>query len=572
MSQPSRSSSPLPPDYPPPAVLPPAASAAPQAPDGSTNVKETIESILVAFILAFIFRAFVVEAFVIPTGSMATTLLGAHLRYRCPDCGYVFDVNYSGQTEDDGDINIPSVGRPSYDINCPNCGYHIADGPREQWVTDASGRRTRVQNWPPNSPLQAVHYGDRILVMKYLYLVENPQRWDVVVFKSPSDPNFQLNFIKRLIGRPGESIMILDGDVYVKAPGATDYEIQEKPRGVQDALWRIIYDNDFYPQGLDRADGPKWQQPWTPEAGTTGWSLGHDPATGRVFTFDNASGTSALHFSPDPELKTQSFNDYLVYDVSAEHHRGPDGDRHLNPVSDLKLALTYARKSGDGALQLRMTKRDDAFTAEIDPDQIQLIHETSGMRDAVVRKASLSGSGINGKEPLRIEFQNVDYRVTLRVNGKDLIQTTREEYHPDVRRLIEESDLDNKPPAPTVQIIAANQACAVSHMGVWRDIYYTNRRADSERYLDHATPERPVVLGKDEYFVLGDNSPISGDARYWNDPVELPHENLFVDSGRVPGRFMLGKAFFVYWPAGHRPLDPNGPAIVPNFGDMRFIR
>jgi len=31
------------------------------------NVKDTIESIVVAFILAFVFRAFIVEAFVIPT-------------------------------------------------------------------------------------------------------------------------------------------------------------------------------------------------------------------------------------------------------------------------------------------------------------------------------------------------------------------------------------------------------------------------------------------------------------------------------------------------------------------------
>src|SRR5690349_15745307 len=62
------------------------------ADDGS--IKETIEAILVAFILAFIFRGFVVEAFVIPTGSMAPTLLGAHMRFVCDDCGYQFDVNY----------------------------------------------------------------------------------------------------------------------------------------------------------------------------------------------------------------------------------------------------------------------------------------------------------------------------------------------------------------------------------------------------------------------------------------------------------------------------------------------
>src|SRR3954447_20540890 len=83
----------------------PAPIATQQAPEG--GVKETIESILVAFILAFIFRAFVVEAFVIPTGSMAPTLLGAHMRFRCPDCGYRFDVNYQG-IESGDDVIIPS--------------------------------------------------------------------------------------------------------------------------------------------------------------------------------------------------------------------------------------------------------------------------------------------------------------------------------------------------------------------------------------------------------------------------------------------------------------------------------
>src|SRR6478609_44741 len=79
--------------------------------DGS--VKETIESILVAFILAFVFRAFVVEAFVIPTGSMAPTLLGAHMRFRCNDCGYRFDANYSPETTAGGDdLYIPTRAKP----------------------------------------------------------------------------------------------------------------------------------------------------------------------------------------------------------------------------------------------------------------------------------------------------------------------------------------------------------------------------------------------------------------------------------------------------------------------------
>ena len=38
-------------------------------------MRETIESIVVAFLLAFLFRTFEAEPFVIPTGSMAPTLL-----------------------------------------------------------------------------------------------------------------------------------------------------------------------------------------------------------------------------------------------------------------------------------------------------------------------------------------------------------------------------------------------------------------------------------------------------------------------------------------------------------------
>ncbi len=72
--------------------------------------------------------------------------------------------------------------------------------------------------------------------------------------------------------------------------------------------------------------------------------------------------------------------------------------------------------------------------------------------------------------------------------------------------------------------------------------------------------------------MLGDNSILSLDARFWEDDVKLlKDEGLYAGSHRVPGRFMIGKAFFVYWPAGFRPYSENMPGIVPNFSDMRFI-
>src|SRR3954466_8476411 len=80
-----------------------------------SRVKEKLESILVAFILAFIFRAFLVEAFVIPTGSMAPTLLGANMRFRCSDCGYRFDANYS-PNQVNGDLIIPARSELEYPV------------------------------------------------------------------------------------------------------------------------------------------------------------------------------------------------------------------------------------------------------------------------------------------------------------------------------------------------------------------------------------------------------------------------------------------------------------------------
>ena len=56
------------------------------------SIKETFTSILIAFVLAFVFRGFVVEAFVIPTGSMAPTLRGQFVEARSEQNGVTWAV------------------------------------------------------------------------------------------------------------------------------------------------------------------------------------------------------------------------------------------------------------------------------------------------------------------------------------------------------------------------------------------------------------------------------------------------------------------------------------------------
>jgi len=57
------------------------------------------------------------------------------------------------------------------------------------------------------------HTGEYILTSKATYRFRSPQRGDVVVFKSPKNPDIE--YIKRIIGLPGDKIMIKNSEVYV---------------------------------------------------------------------------------------------------------------------------------------------------------------------------------------------------------------------------------------------------------------------------------------------------------------------------------------------------------------------
>ena len=75
-------------------------------------IRETIESVVIAFVLAFLFRTFEAEAFVIPTGSMAPTLMGRHKDLDCPKCGCPYQVSASEEVDADGALQGPTSIRP----------------------------------------------------------------------------------------------------------------------------------------------------------------------------------------------------------------------------------------------------------------------------------------------------------------------------------------------------------------------------------------------------------------------------------------------------------------------------
>ena len=119
---------------------------------------------MVVFV-AFLVWSIEAEGFVIPTGSMATTLMGRHKEIICPQCGYVYTVNADREVESSGSGR--STGVRVQSGTCVNCRFE-----------------TRVEQEPSFS-------GDRVYVMKLGASVPflggaghtSIKRWDVTVFK-----------------------------------------------------------------------------------------------------------------------------------------------------------------------------------------------------------------------------------------------------------------------------------------------------------------------------------------------------------------------------------------------------
>ncbi len=65
-----------------------------------------------------------------------------------------------------------------------------------------------------SSMFPTLHSGDLLWVNKIAYLTHQPARGDIVVLRFPGDPAKD-KYVKRLIGLPGDTVDIKDGNAYV---------------------------------------------------------------------------------------------------------------------------------------------------------------------------------------------------------------------------------------------------------------------------------------------------------------------------------------------------------------------
>jgi signal peptidase I len=68
---------------------------------------------------------------------------------------------------------------------------------------------------PSESMVPTLQVGDRVMVNKFIYYFKKPQRGDIIVFHPPEILNSKDDYIKRVIGLPGETVEMKNNRVYI---------------------------------------------------------------------------------------------------------------------------------------------------------------------------------------------------------------------------------------------------------------------------------------------------------------------------------------------------------------------
>jgi signal peptidase I len=441
--------------------------------------------VTVVFVSLFLLlRTLAVEPFGVPTGSMAPALSGHHRAEPCPRCGYPVRVGRPSA----GNLNDHFAR-----VACPNCDHHFS-------MADARDLS-----------------GDRLLVDKNVYGLRNPRRWEMVVFRCPDpDPKeFGKPYVKRLIGLPGETVAVIDGDVYVNG------EIVRKGLAEVRETLLPVFDMNYPPPG---GWGVRWvvagdPDPRLPAATPGNRSAAEAPTIeSNALVLDAAESPQAMaavtyrHWHLD-ERKEEPVRVWNAYD-GAPRHFGMLPAAH-DFVLTCDVEVTSAAPGDEACFACRLLDGADAVTAEIGvgpkaAGRAQLTREGHG------GLGSASGVSLKPGRAHRLEFALVDRRALLALDGKlvvppaDLPQVTARQ---EVRR--------------PLQLGARGCRVAVRNLKLGRDIHYT-------QYGEHGT-RRAVTLGPAEYYVLGDNSGNSQDSRKWPSPG-------------VPEADFIGKPFLVHQP------------------------
>jgi len=306
------------------------------------------------------------------------------------------------------------------------------------------------------------------------------QHWDVVAFKSATG-NESDHKVKRIVGLPGETIELHSGDLWV------DGERTVKPEHVFEKMKVLVHDSNSASKA-----SPRWIQ---------NQQHAHFPVK---LSRDNTS------------LRYQHLGCYRKRDQRREelikdsYGFNQTLSRSLNTVSDFGVEITL---SDIADLQIELQMRTEKYGL-VRFDFQQNSDHSSGDRYCVWQSrkeednekrfagphSKLPGSGV-------LQFWLRDGEARLIANGAVFGECKLYEKSPapmPAKNQLADALFEVRPSNQIVlSKLTANHG-EIKRIRVFRDLYYYDRQ-----------PGRKHVIGKDEYFVLGDNVPVSNDSRHF---------------------------------------------------------
>ena len=468
--------------------------------------------------------------------------------------------------------------------------------------------------------------GDRILVNKFIYDFNEPERYDVIVFKYPN--NAKQNYIKRLIGLPGDNILVENGDIFLMhgsdETGWTK-EISRKPsRKVKQVL--VDVDDTKYISGKLKV--MKWPSRWAQWDGGSAWTRNTNEDMYIVTATDDEEWLRYRHFAPSKsdwdtvleagklpdeyarplrELPAGSLiSDTMSYNSGTyrneEFYEGgrprPTGiGQHW--VGDVGVEIWTEIDSATGEMSLDLVEggihficRFDVATGKatiecVDP-KVEFYNESGNVASPTADTSLSSGSN-------RVLMVNADDQIHLWVNGS-LVEFDASTYRRNGTAIPVYSKADPGDAEP-VGVGAKNLSMTVTRLKVVRDIYYSSVKLETdgpysngnESKIDAAiihnimrNPSSWAGQNAQRYFATKRNQtapmfrlklgttrdkdqffPMGDNSTQSSDARVWDNEDRYVERD-----LLIGRAIYVYWP--HTLNEPV--PFFPNFGKMKFIR
>ncbi|QEG34841.1 Signal peptidase I V [Bythopirellula goksoeyrii] len=367
-----------------------------------------------------------VEPVTVAGSSMAPTLLGPHASVQCERCQNGFDVGAEFAAVAD-------------EAECPQCGF----------------QKNSLAELPVNR-------GDRLLIDRTAFTYRIPERWEPVVFASPMEEGGLV--VKRVVGLPGETIQLRDGELW------TNGRLAKKPLATQRTLRSLVH-KETAAANRWRGSGWTWRNnSWNCESETDWQWLSYEHPGKKPITDDSA------------------------------HNAGLT--RRLFEVRDLCLSMRL-QTTGNGDFAIRMNADEKVLEIKLNPSAGTLEYLAG---EKILSRKELSTEALRNLQnrEVQLELSFCDQQLLVAIEGR--VEFIQEKV----------AEVEFHDPRPLFSVGARNLSVTLCDLQVYRDIYYASRE-ESQGFKE---PMVPVTLGERDIFVLGDNVPISLDSRHWG-PLPL---------------------------------------------------